>query len=493
MSMQKRAEEKINKEIKEQQKLEHNKFCAECDKQGVAYVDVITYTFICATCAGAIRDYHRTKSLTAATFTQDDVTQLKANGNKRAKSIWMAKFNPSVQRLPDRNNPVELKDFMRRKYQEKKWYDATAAVDVVEESIQDGDHHQKSRGAGSLSNTATADSISDAASVLSFQSAATAGNTAAVGRRDNSSRLTTQKSGVSLEQQLDAFADNTSKPLPSVSDSAPKATSQSKHLQTPQVTSSNQKSMQKTPSAADDLLGLNSLDFTTGSVPQNQFFSSGMGQTSNNFAPQAMNTSYQSNPFQMNGGMAQQQQQMNPFGNSQSFGSMPQQQSPMLQNSFNNQQGPQQSQFNANPFGIADNPFGIVSPPQQSQGFQSMGGNMAMNNNVYAQPQMNVNLMNNPFGMQQQPYQNQQNMAASQDQNPFMWQQNVSAGYVNNAQIPRQNPYQTPNNMAQFNPQPQVVVGSWQSSQQSQNPFQAVQNDPFASMYSGFQNGAGQK
>lgn len=80
----------------------------------------------------------------------------------------MAKFNPSVQRLPDQNNPVELKDFMRRKYQEKKWYDATAAVDVVEESIQDGDHHQKSRGAGSLSNTTTADSISDAASVLSF-------------------------------------------------------------------------------------------------------------------------------------------------------------------------------------------------------------------------------------------------------------------------------------------------------------------------------------
>ena len=61
------------------------------------------------------------KGLGLATFIEEEIETLKKVGNKGAKAIWLGKFKPGDFTLSC-NNEKLIKEFMRLKYTEKRWY-----------------------------------------------------------------------------------------------------------------------------------------------------------------------------------------------------------------------------------------------------------------------------------------------------------------------------------------------------------------------------------
>lgn len=47
------------------------------------------------------------------------------------RKIWLAKFQADRERIPTGADTYELKEFMRKKYIDKKWYNETAAAEAA--------------------------------------------------------------------------------------------------------------------------------------------------------------------------------------------------------------------------------------------------------------------------------------------------------------------------------------------------------------------------
>ncbi|KAJ1558897.1 ArfGAP with FG repeats 1 [Nowakowskiella sp. JEL0078] len=96
------------------------------DSQSPSYVDVTISTFCCARCGGLIREFgHRVKSVYASLFTPQEIEFISNGGNARAKELWMAKWSNKIFPIPDVNDTVGVRDFMRFKYEQKRWYKDT--------------------------------------------------------------------------------------------------------------------------------------------------------------------------------------------------------------------------------------------------------------------------------------------------------------------------------------------------------------------------------
>lgn len=68
------------------------------------------------------RDFnHRVKSISMASFKPEEIEKLKKGGNNAARDVWMASWTPAEHPLPDSQNPRAVKDFMQKKYVEKRW------------------------------------------------------------------------------------------------------------------------------------------------------------------------------------------------------------------------------------------------------------------------------------------------------------------------------------------------------------------------------------
>lgn len=68
------------------------------------------------------RDFnHRVKSVSMTFFKPEEVEKLKAGGNKVARDHWLATWTPQEYPLPDPQNPRAVKEFMAKKYEEKRW------------------------------------------------------------------------------------------------------------------------------------------------------------------------------------------------------------------------------------------------------------------------------------------------------------------------------------------------------------------------------------
>ena len=79
--------------------------------------------------------------ISMATFKQEEIDKLKKIGNANARKIWLAKWTPSDFPEPDSTKQKQIREFMRLKYVEKKWYDAKAA-----EAIENGTAPAESSG-----------------------------------------------------------------------------------------------------------------------------------------------------------------------------------------------------------------------------------------------------------------------------------------------------------------------------------------------------------
>ncbi|CAG8662288.1 17629_t:CDS:2, partial [Acaulospora morrowiae] len=68
---------------------------------------------------------HRVKSITASIFTPAEIESLKNGGNAKAAQIWLAKYRWMEFPEPNPDDVESIRNFMRAKYIQKKWLDAS--------------------------------------------------------------------------------------------------------------------------------------------------------------------------------------------------------------------------------------------------------------------------------------------------------------------------------------------------------------------------------
>ena len=104
-------------------KIEENKKCFDCGEKGTTYVCTDFGTFICSRCAGILRELnYKVKGIGVTIFNQKEMEILENNGNEKAKKIWLGKYKKNKDKVPSVSDDDELKEFLKEKYQDKKWY-----------------------------------------------------------------------------------------------------------------------------------------------------------------------------------------------------------------------------------------------------------------------------------------------------------------------------------------------------------------------------------
>ena len=102
---------------------EENKKCFDCGEKGTTYVCLNFGTFICSRCAGILRELNfKVKGIGVTIFNQKEIEMLESNGNEVAKKIWLAKYKKGKDISPSLTDDDAQKDFLKDKYEEKKWY-----------------------------------------------------------------------------------------------------------------------------------------------------------------------------------------------------------------------------------------------------------------------------------------------------------------------------------------------------------------------------------
>jgi len=119
-----------------------------------------------------VRDFgHRVKSVSAAVFTEDDISAMQRGGNENCKRVWLAKWTPGpTNRLPDGSDIHELKEFMRKKYVDKRWYASDIAPTLIQQKPADSTTDQ-TRQRFSISLASTAQPLSTVPPPSTFSSA----------------------------------------------------------------------------------------------------------------------------------------------------------------------------------------------------------------------------------------------------------------------------------------------------------------------------------
>lgn len=96
--------------------------------------------FVCSACAGIHRELnYKVKGLSMCTFKDDELKNLSSNGNATQKKILMGKWNAKIHPEPDKRDPMKLKEFMRQKYEQKKF----AGDDDDDDSDLDSDDEEE--------------------------------------------------------------------------------------------------------------------------------------------------------------------------------------------------------------------------------------------------------------------------------------------------------------------------------------------------------------
>ena len=141
MSSVKELSQKLDK-IK---KREENKKCFDCGEKGTTYVCMDFGTFICSRCAGILRELnYKLKGTGVSIFNQKEIDILEKNGNEVAQKIWLAKYKEGKDKRPNTKNDDELREFLRDKYKNKKWY-KKPKISSDDHEDEDGDKKEKKK------------------------------------------------------------------------------------------------------------------------------------------------------------------------------------------------------------------------------------------------------------------------------------------------------------------------------------------------------------
>lgn len=113
----------VSKEINDMRKLPANKKCFECGEIGTTYIVQDFGVFVCSGCAGLHREFnHRVKGLSMSNFTVTELEVIKTQGNEVCLRLWMGRYNPRDFPQPGPKDTQRIKDFIRLKYRERRWY-----------------------------------------------------------------------------------------------------------------------------------------------------------------------------------------------------------------------------------------------------------------------------------------------------------------------------------------------------------------------------------
>ncbi|XP_048130492.1 ADP-ribosylation factor GTPase-activating protein AGD5-like isoform X2 [Rhodamnia argentea] len=99
-------------------KLPENRECADCKTKGPRWASVNLGIFICMQCSGIHRSLgvhiSKVRSATLDTWLPEQVAFIQSMGNEKANSYWEAELPPNYDR-------VGIENFIRAKYEEKRW------------------------------------------------------------------------------------------------------------------------------------------------------------------------------------------------------------------------------------------------------------------------------------------------------------------------------------------------------------------------------------
>ncbi|XP_050086095.1 arf-GAP domain and FG repeat-containing protein 1 isoform X2 [Anopheles aquasalis] len=115
----KKLDDKILKTLRELVSIGGNKECFDCGQKGPTYINMTIGSFVCTSCSGILRGLtppHRVKSISMATFTQEEIEFLKRNGNENCSRTWLGLWDAK------RTIKQEHRDFMIDKYERKRYY-----------------------------------------------------------------------------------------------------------------------------------------------------------------------------------------------------------------------------------------------------------------------------------------------------------------------------------------------------------------------------------
>lgn len=117
--VRKKQDDKILKTLRELVSIGGNKECFDCGQKGPTYINMTIGSFVCTTCSGILRGItppHRVKSISMATFTQEEIDFVRQNGNDACSRTWLGLWDPK------RAIKQEHRDFMIDKYERKRYY-----------------------------------------------------------------------------------------------------------------------------------------------------------------------------------------------------------------------------------------------------------------------------------------------------------------------------------------------------------------------------------
>ncbi|KAL3844134.1 hypothetical protein ACJIZ3_001537 [Penstemon smallii] len=117
-----KEEDKTEKTIRGLLKEPENRRCINCNSLGPQYVCTTFWTFVCTNCSGVHREFsHRVKSVSMAKFKPEEISDLQAGGNERARQIYFKSWDPQRNFYPDASNLYKIREFIRHVYIDRKY------------------------------------------------------------------------------------------------------------------------------------------------------------------------------------------------------------------------------------------------------------------------------------------------------------------------------------------------------------------------------------
>ncbi|ESN92238.1 hypothetical protein HELRODRAFT_89687 [Helobdella robusta] len=125
-NVRKKQEEENNlKTLREIVALLHNKHCFDCNQRGPTYVNMMIGSFVCTACSGLLRGLnppHRVKSISMASFSNDEMEFIKSRGNEFCRKVWLGLYDGRIPMDVDTKDEGRMKDLMCQRYEKKRWY-----------------------------------------------------------------------------------------------------------------------------------------------------------------------------------------------------------------------------------------------------------------------------------------------------------------------------------------------------------------------------------